>query len=709
MINASGAGTLEYSVDGVSYQASSTFSGLAQGVYYVSARYTGNPNCALAYSANPVVIRSAQSRAETVIAGASPFQDSLWTVRLTNLNDIRTRIHPTLSGFSITGNNGLAQDPFTGQNYILMKVSGLSGRRLGKIDIATGVCTQVGNLGDNFSSITFRYDGQMFGNTGNGASIPETMWYIDKSNAAKAVATPLGAGADGEIICYNPDDSKIYHWSGNGTVVYENILGDYPFTTTNIPISGTPNGETFGAWYKGSNVFLTSNIGASYNNFTTTGTVTGPFGSNPDDLRGLVSRTCVTSITPACPAAICNGNSILLTANGGTGNYQWYNNGAAIGGATSATYSATTAGVYNCIFTDGCNVTDSVQVGVTVSLTSTDATATPSSQNSCSGSPITTIVLTSSTSPITFNWTRDNNATVTGIASSGSGNISGTLTNTTTNPVTVTFTITPVSGTCSGTPITATVQVYPTATVNQPSNQTVCNGAATATVNFTGNAANYYWTNADPSIGLAASGTGNINSFNAVNTSITPVTATITVTPNYGGGGGGGGGPQPEVLYYKFDGAGTTVPNLASAPPVGTAIADLMGALTQGGSAICNGTVIGSGNASTTDYVNTHWAPNLGNSSWTISFKSENITPSSTLFYIFGDANTNSFRCFTNGVAGANNWILRGPVTDISIPGGATVAPHTNTFVYDAAAGQTRAYLDGVLVNTVSQGAVNLT
>jgi Concanavalin A-like lectin/glucanases superfamily/Secretion system C-terminal sorting domain len=166
----------------------------------------------------------------------------------------------------------------------------------------------------------------------------------------------------------------------------------------------------------------------------------------------------------------------------------------------------------------------------------------------------------------------------------------------------------------------------------------------------------------------------------------------------------------PEVLYYNFDGSGTTVPNLASAPPVGTATATINGGLTQGGTSICQGTMIGSGVSSTTDYVNTGWAPNLGTGSWTISFRTENITASSTLFYIFGDVNTANFRCFTNGVAGANNWILRGAgLTDVLITGGATVLPHMNTFVYDATLNQVRAYLDGVLVNTVTQTAPNLT
>jgi hypothetical protein len=159
----------------------------------------------------------------------------------------------------------------------------------------------------------------------------------------------------------------------------------------------------------------------------------------------------------------------------------------------------------------------------------------------------------------------------------------------------------------------------------------------------------------------------------------------------------------PELLWYKFDGTGTSVPNLASNPPTGTTTATLMGGLTQGGSDICDGTVIGTGISSTTDYVNTGWATNLSGTSWTISFRTKDITPSSTLFYVFGDAGAGTFRCFTNGVAGPNNWWLRGGFTDVSLNGGAIVGPTMNTFVYDMGLGNIKAYLNGVLVNTVAQ------
>jgi hypothetical protein len=62
-------------------------------------------------------------------------------------------------------------------------------------------------------------------------------------------------------------------------------------------------------------------------------------------------------------------------------------------------------------------------------------------------------------------------------------------------------------------------------------NYTVAEVYANMAFGFEDQNTTYNWTNDKPSIGLAASGTGNILPFYAVNTGTTPVTATITVTP----------------------------------------------------------------------------------------------------------------------------------------------------------------------------------
>lgn len=167
--------------------------------------------------------------------------------------------------------------------------------------------------------------------------------------------------------------------------------------------------------------------------------------------------------------------------------------------------------------------------------------------------------------------------------------------------------------------------------------------------------------------------------------------------------------PDPEILYYKFDEVGTSVTNYATNPPAGTATATIMGGVTQGGASSCDGALVGSGVSSSTDYLNTNWAPNVGTGAWTIVFTTSGFSDAGQLWYIFGDVNTNSFRCFTNGVAGNTNWIIRGGgLTDTYINGGALSTQTTCAYVYDPALNNVKGYLNGALVTTVAQTAPNL-
>ncbi len=255
-------------------------------------------------------------------------------------------------------------------------------------------------------------------------------------------------------------------------------------------------------------------------------------GSVPWYFNADILPLTTTSNTP-----LCSGETLNLTADfGGVSgaSYSWSGPNSFTSTQQNPNISNVTtaaSGTYTVTATDG--TTTSTQTQVVVVNPTPDAVATPSTQSICSGSLIASIGLTGSVSGTTFNWTRDNTASVTGIVASGSGDISGTLTNTTNTPVTVTFTITPTANGCAGTSITATVVVKPKPTINPVSNQTLCNGSNTEAVSFTGPVANtaYNWTSSNPAIGLSASGTGNIPAFTAVNTGTVPITSTITVTP----------------------------------------------------------------------------------------------------------------------------------------------------------------------------------
>ncbi|MGL4598195.1 MAG: T9SS type A sorting domain-containing protein [Bacteroidia bacterium] len=281
-----------------------------------------------------------------LIWGTSPFQDSLWSIDTTTWQVVN-RLGPSLAGFTITGMTGLAIDPTTFEVYVIMKLSAVTGRVLGKINLQTGVCTQVGNLGDQFSSICFREDGQLFGVTGNGATVPETLYLIDKTNGTKTLAASFSPGDDGEVICYNKDNNLFYRWSGNSTVSMQAILSTAPYTATNIPISGTAGGETFGTLYLGNNKFLNSTILNNFRRVNTSGVYgANPVGSNPDDLRGLVQPPVFTYSDDS----ICEGSTFHVGAGGlqlfENVIYHWGDGNTDTTGIVGTSHTYTTTGTF---------------------------------------------------------------------------------------------------------------------------------------------------------------------------------------------------------------------------------------------------------------------------------------------------------------------------------------------------------------------------
>ena len=161
-------------------------------------------------------------------------------------------------------------------------------------------------------------------------------------------------------------------------------------------------------------------------------------------------------------------------------------------------------------------------------------------QTVCSGTPITPVVIVGPVAGTTFNWTRDNNANVTGIPAAGSGNISGTLTNTTNVPQTVIFTITPTANGCPGPSVTVTFTVNPLpVAVATPGSQTICSGTAITPIVLTSNVAGttYAWTrdNTTNITGIPASGTGTPISGTLTNTTTSLQTTTFTVIPTANG------------------------------------------------------------------------------------------------------------------------------------------------------------------------------
>lgn len=108
-----------------------------------------------------------------------------------------------------------------------------------------------------------------------------------------------------------------------------------------------------------------------------------------------------------------------------------------------------------------------------------------------------------------------------------------TISGTPTDEGTFTYSI-PLTGGCGTVNATGTITVNGIPTVSAIASQTLCAGSPSSPVSFSGAVipgTSYDWTNDNPSIGLPASGTGDIDSFTVVNGTTNQTTATISVTP----------------------------------------------------------------------------------------------------------------------------------------------------------------------------------
>ena len=276
--------------------------------------------------------------------------------------------------------------------------------------------------------------------------------------------------------------------------------------------------------------------------------VTVPGGCNGTAIHTVLVNPSPDVVQPP-NQNLCNGaatNAINFSGALAGTTFSWTNNNTSIGLAASgsgniAAFTATNTS--NAPITATITVTPSSAAGCTgtpksftITVNPTPGVVQPPDQALCNGNTTSAVNFTAAVAGTNFSWT--NNNTSIGLAASGNGNIPAfAATNTGNTPVIATITVTPSAAGCNGTPRSFTITVNPTPDVAQSPNQTLCNGTATNPINFTGVVAgtNFSWTNNNTSIGLAASGSGNIAAFTATNTTNAPVTATITVTPSSAG------------------------------------------------------------------------------------------------------------------------------------------------------------------------------
>ena len=354
-----------------------------------------------------------------------------------------------------------------------------------------------------------------------------------------------------EVVC-NGDTTSVVNFTTNNTI------GTTTFSWTN-------SNPSIGLGASGTGP-IPSFVASNTTNATAIGTitVTPSYEFGGESCEG-VSKTFTITVNPESeliqPLAqvICDGDAFFYNFNsnntGGTTTYAWTNNNIAIGlGASGVgnipSFTATNSGLIPSVAT--IQVTPTFSNGgvscvgsiLTFSITvnpSADVVL-PTSVTVCNtdSTPSVNFVSANNSGATTYEW-NNNNPSI-GLAASGIGNIPSFIAVNNGNiPVVASIVVTPVYNyagvSCSGLPKTFTITVNPTAELNVPISQVLCNGENTNLVSFSSNnlggTTTYTWENNNSTIGLVANGTDNIGSFTAVNTGFSPIVATITVTPTY--------------------------------------------------------------------------------------------------------------------------------------------------------------------------------
>ncbi len=323
--------------------------------------------------------------------------------------------------------------------------------------------------------------------------------------------------------------------------------------TMPVIFTGTMPGTTYSWTNTDSTIGLAANGTGNINPFTAinttaltiiatitvTPTANGCDGADTSFTITVNPTPVVDSVTDQ---AVCNNSqtaAVLFTGTVAGTTYNWTNSDTTIGLAASGsgdinpfTATNTTANAVIATITvtptaNGCAGTDT---SFTITVNPTPTVNSVASQTVCANTTTTAIAFGGSVAGATYNWTNDN--TSIGLAASGTGTIAAFIgSNTTLVANTANITVTPTANTCTGAATSFTITVDPAPMLDTVADQTLCNTATTAPIVFSGAGvgATYSWTNDNTSIGLAASGNGDINSFTATNTGSVAAIATIIV------------------------------------------------------------------------------------------------------------------------------------------------------------------------------------
>jgi hypothetical protein len=192
------------------------------------------------------------------------------------------------------------------------------------------------------------------------------------STTSNSITINVVAGPTASITS---GSSTTFCQGGNVVLTAASVTGaTYQWLNNGVPVNGATSTS------------YTASASGSFNILVTTAACAST--SNTIDV--VVNPIPTAVATAQGQTTFCTGGSVTLNANTVAGAiYQWFNNGAQISGANSASYSATASGSYTVnVISDGC-LASSNAITVTVNPPPTAAITANGSTTVCQGSTVT--------------------------------------------------------------------------------------------------------------------------------------------------------------------------------------------------------------------------------------------------------------------------------------------------------------------------------
>ncbi|MBX2971943.1 MAG: hypothetical protein KF797_02470 [Flavobacteriales bacterium] len=439
----------------ISGATGSSYTATEAGTYMVTVTYSG---CSASSASTTVTVASAPPTATITAAGSTTFCTGGSVVLNAN----------TGSGYTYSWRrNGTAISGATGSSYTATQAGSYTVVVSVGSCSATSAATTVTVSGGTAPTATaqgatsFCNGGSVVLSTAT-ASGNTYQWRLNGATISSATGSTYTATQTGSYTvtvtngsCTATSNAISVNASGSLTTPVITAQGATGFCTGGNVILTTQqaSGNTYQWRLNGSAISgATSYAYTAYMSGAMTVTVTnGGCSATSAAVNIAVGTAPSATITAAGATTFCNGGSVVLGGNTGTGfTYSWARNGATISGATASTYTATQAGSYTRTVTNsGCSATSSA-ITVSVSTSSAPVITAQGATSFCTGGSV--VLSTATASGNSYVWRRNGTA------------ISGATGSAYTATQAGSYTVSVTNGACSGTSSAVSVTVSGTGT-----------------------------------------------------------------------------------------------------------------------------------------------------------------------------------------------------------------------------------------------------